>query len=222
MGYTIRTERYRYTEWWVTESTDETDRHIIKAGITEPGLIELYDYVADPNETTNLASIASYSDLITELSSLMNDEDPISAGDGWKLSSVDAPNEFPVTFADWKTGYTAPGRNPADLDAGNDPDNDDLDNRLEYKFGTHPLEPDVSPISNYYGAASIGVVYPDVTNRTDVVWVTETTVDLTTNSWTGAGVVTSNIARKGSAIVLDASIPTDADQGFLRLKILEP
>jgi iduronate 2-sulfatase len=222
MGYTIRTERYRYTEWWVTESTDETDRHIIKAGITEPGLIELYDYVVDPNETTNLASFAVYSNLVAVLSGLLNDDDPVSAGDGWKLNFVDAPDEFPVTFTAWQAGYTAPGRDPADLEAENDPDNDELDNRLEYKFGTHPLEPDASPVSNYYENTRVGFIYPDVTNRTDIVLVAETTADLTTNTWTGVGIFSSNTVRKGSALVYDASIPTDTEQAFLRLKIIEP
>jgi uncharacterized sulfatase len=42
LGHTIRTERYRYTEW----------------GDGKYG-VELYDYNTDPNEYTNLAKRAS-------------------------------------------------------------------------------------------------------------------------------------------------------------------
>lgn len=47
MGYSMRTERYRYTKW-VVRSTDE-----IKG-------IELYDYQEDPYEKSNLADVKSY------------------------------------------------------------------------------------------------------------------------------------------------------------------
>ncbi len=42
MGYSMRTPRYRYTEW-------------LEPGI-EPRGVELYDHVADPGETANLAA----------------------------------------------------------------------------------------------------------------------------------------------------------------------
>jgi iduronate 2-sulfatase len=49
-GRTIRTERWRYTEW------DEGRRGV-----------ELYDEAADPGETANLANEAKYSGVIKEL-----------------------------------------------------------------------------------------------------------------------------------------------------------
>lgn len=49
MGYTLRTERWRYTEW-------------------KPGLSELYDEANDPDETVNLADRAEYAAQVTRLS----------------------------------------------------------------------------------------------------------------------------------------------------------
>ena len=54
LGHTIRTKRYRYTEW--------ADR---KHGI------ELYDYDDDPEEITNLAKSASHKDILKRMQTLM-------------------------------------------------------------------------------------------------------------------------------------------------------
>lgn len=54
MGYSIRTERYRYTEW-VTPGTDDTPA-------------ELYDYDADPEESQNFAVQPDKAGLVRELS----------------------------------------------------------------------------------------------------------------------------------------------------------
>lgn len=54
MGYSMRTDRYRYTEWVTPGSA-----HVAK---------ELYDYVNDPDEKANLASQPAQSDHIQELS----------------------------------------------------------------------------------------------------------------------------------------------------------
>jgi arylsulfatase A-like enzyme len=51
-GYTIRTKRYRYTQW----------------GLGEHGH-ELYDYESDPNEYSNLADIPEHSSLVKDLES---------------------------------------------------------------------------------------------------------------------------------------------------------
>jgi uncharacterized sulfatase len=55
MGRSVRTERWRYTEW------DEG-----KAGV------ELYDYTTDPNEFTNLATDAKYASVVKKLSGLLH------------------------------------------------------------------------------------------------------------------------------------------------------
>lgn len=55
MGRSVRTERYRYTEW------DDG-----KKGT------QLYDYAADPEETTNLAADPKFATLTSQLSKLIN------------------------------------------------------------------------------------------------------------------------------------------------------
>ncbi|MDQ3255205.1 MAG: iduronate sulfatase, partial [Acidobacteriota bacterium] len=54
MGYSIRTERYRYTEW------------------SEPGKapvgVELYDHRADPAENFNIANLPENNTIVAELS----------------------------------------------------------------------------------------------------------------------------------------------------------
>lgn len=54
MGRSVRTERYRYTEW------DEG-----KAGV------ELYDYETDPHETRNLANDPKYAETVKEMKNLL-------------------------------------------------------------------------------------------------------------------------------------------------------
>jgi len=221
MGYSIRTERYRYTEWWVTDSTDETDRHIIKAGITEPGLIELYDYVNDPDETTNLASNAAYTNLTAELSALLNDADMTSAGDGWSLPETDAPGAYPVDPDVWRTNYLAPGRLMAELEDGADPDGDFMINRFEYKFGTHPFEAEPSPVSSGLTNGRIFLTYPDVESRTNILLSATSCTNLLTGPWTSAGVVQTNIGQQGNATIKSSSIGSDASARFLLLEASE-
>lgn len=54
MGYSIRTEQYRYTEWVNWESK-------------ELAAIELYDHTMDPNENINIADIEENKSIIKEL-----------------------------------------------------------------------------------------------------------------------------------------------------------
>jgi len=54
VGYTIRTQRYRYTEW---------------GGGTEG--VELYDYQTDPDEYTNLAPLAEHAELAARMARLL-------------------------------------------------------------------------------------------------------------------------------------------------------
>lgn len=56
-GYSVRTERYRYTEW----GADGKDG------------AELYDHKADPNEMVNLAQRAANSGTVTELSKVLHE-----------------------------------------------------------------------------------------------------------------------------------------------------
>jgi iduronate 2-sulfatase len=57
MGYTLRTERYRYTEW------------VANADINGlPKGTELYDYATDPMETVNLSPLPEFRELTQNLS----------------------------------------------------------------------------------------------------------------------------------------------------------
>lgn len=66
MGYTIRTERFRYTEWH--ERTYRTFKPYRKENIVAR---ELYDYGDDPNETKNLVNDPAYESVRKELNGLL-------------------------------------------------------------------------------------------------------------------------------------------------------
>jgi arylsulfatase A-like enzyme len=63
MGYTIRTERYRYVEWRKGKTNDVVAR-------------ELYDHEKDPGEMKNLAANPECNPIVAELGKLLNG--------GWK------------------------------------------------------------------------------------------------------------------------------------------
>jgi iduronate 2-sulfatase len=65
MGYTVRTERWRYTEWLSGES-----------GAVEAR--ELYDHAGGDVATANVAELAEHAGLVRELSALLE------KGQGWK------------------------------------------------------------------------------------------------------------------------------------------
>ena len=58
-GYSMRTDRYRYTEWGAYSEQGEK--------IADLGA-ELYDYQTDPDETVNVANLPENAELITQLS----------------------------------------------------------------------------------------------------------------------------------------------------------
>lgn len=66
MGYSMRTSRYRYTEWLA-------DDHSLRA-------VELFDQQNDPNETRNIASDAANSRVIQELGEVLHRELSLSRG----------------------------------------------------------------------------------------------------------------------------------------------
>jgi len=67
MGYTVRTERYRYTEWYKNyESTQPRDpKNIVGT--------ELYDYQEDPLETKDLVKNKNYAAVLAEHQKLLHD-----------------------------------------------------------------------------------------------------------------------------------------------------
>ena len=65
MGYTVQTDRYRYTEW-IKESTGELMAR------------DLFDHQRDPQENVSIANNPENEELINDLSQLLN------RGKGWR------------------------------------------------------------------------------------------------------------------------------------------
>jgi len=68
MGYSIRTERYRYTEWYVWDNVNKVPLNYADC--------ELYDHKTDPDENINISGLAENKDLVNIL------HDKLKAG--WK------------------------------------------------------------------------------------------------------------------------------------------
>ncbi|MDG5766040.1 sulfatase [Balneolales bacterium ANBcel1] len=70
MGYSIRTERYRYTEWVVNPEWDGTN-YAHPAPGNEVVARELYDYELDYDETRNFVDDPDYADVVEKMRNLM-------------------------------------------------------------------------------------------------------------------------------------------------------
>jgi arylsulfatase A-like enzyme len=218
MGYSIRTVRYRYTEWWRTNSTNDTlNLHIPIDPL--PAHVELYDHFADPDESVNLAALPEHASLVAELSSLLNSGDATRAGDGWKNTAADAPKSYPDSISSWIDRYTFPGLDPSMLSGENDPDGDGYANLLEYKFGTHPLEPDNPGLYHHVIDGTLRFGYPEVMVRTDhQLWPEKQSGSLRPDSWIADGVSTDAIQTTGHQTWQEASADVTSGPIFLRLK----
>jgi iduronate 2-sulfatase len=229
MGYSIRTDRYRYTEWWKTNgdygkfgsATYDPDASRVVA--SQASLVELYDYQNDPGETENLAytQAAAHAALISELQALLHDSDNSDyVGDGWKkdlqVSPYNVPASYPVTKSQWSTLHQTPGRTASDFADAADPDQDGIPNLMEYAMGTHPLEQNTAQVSMSHSAGALAIQYPEVTTRSDVSLIPETSVSLETSGWSTVSVTTIDTA--GSKRMKEASLPTSNAKGFLRLR----
>jgi iduronate 2-sulfatase len=73
MGYAIRTDRYRYVEWYAWDKTLNTREDLIAR--------ELFDHETDPGENVNLAEVAGYEDTVAFLS--------LQLKSGWKKALPD-------------------------------------------------------------------------------------------------------------------------------------
>ena len=232
MGYSIRTDRYRYTEWWRTNgdygafngsSSQPYDPDASRVVANEASFVELYDYQNDPNETENLAytQAEAHATLIAELQTLLHDSDNSDyVGDGWKkdlqASPYNVPASYPVTKSQWSTLHQTPGRSASDFADDEDPDHDGILNLMEYAMGTHPLEQNAAQVSMSYSAGAIAIQYPEVTSRSDVSLVPETSASLENPAWSTVSATTLDIA--GSKRMQEASLPTSNAKGFLRLR----
>ena len=79
MGYTMRTRRYRYTEW--VSFTPAPDYEV---DWENDNGRELYDHETDPGETYNLANLPEYEELVDELSKTLRD--------GWRSALPENAN----------------------------------------------------------------------------------------------------------------------------------
>jgi hypothetical protein len=71
MGYTMRTDRYRFTAWM-----DRNDHSKVDA-------VELYDHEADPQENVNIANQPENAALVKDLTAKLNA--------GWKAALPPRP-----------------------------------------------------------------------------------------------------------------------------------
>ena len=78
-GNSIRTNRYRYTEWKVRVGPGQPCKDLCK---------ELYDYEADPNETVNIANLPENAELTAYLSERLHA--------GWQAALPDRQEHTPV------------------------------------------------------------------------------------------------------------------------------
>ena len=233
MGYSIRTDRYRYTEWWKTrgdygkfgsnDANNPYDPDASRVVASEASLVELYDYQNDPEETENLAytQASAYAALISELRALLHDSDNSDyVGDGWKkdlqASPYNVPASYPVTKSQWSTLHQTPGRSVSDFADAADPDQDGIPNLMEYAMGTHPLEQNIAQVSMSHSAGAIAIQYPEVSTRSDVSLIPETSASLETSGWSTVSATTVDTA--GSKRMQEASLPTSDAKGFLRLR----
>ena len=221
MGYSIRTSRYRYTEWWRTQSTidangNSSDRHIKL--FTAPEYRELYDMINDPNETVNLAANPTHASTVTELTAAL------AGGNGWETTAVSPPANFPTDFPTWQANHVEPGYPIGLLAEAMDPDGDGLMNLREYAHGTNPFSPNADPawseVTGTPGAQFLSLVFPMVGSRTDVTTSATTSAQL--SGWTTTGVINENLGQQAnrtwwrSKISMSGAAPA---KGFLRLEI---
>ena len=234
MGYSIRTDRYRYTEWWRTNgdygafngsSSEPYHPDASRVVANEASFVELYDYQDDPHETENLAytQAEAHAALIAELQALLHDPDNSDyVGDGWKkdlqASPYNVPASYPVTKLQWSTLHQTPGRSASDFADDKDPDQDGILNLMEYAMGTHPFEQNAPQVSMSYSAGAIAIQYPEVTTRSDVFLVPETSASLENSAWSTVSATTMDTA--GLKRMQEASLPTSNAKGFLRLRVV--
>ena len=67
LGYSYRTDQYRYTQWVMYKPSKSSIEEKWEPTGESAG-VELFDYAVDPNETINLAHNKSYSGIVRRLS----------------------------------------------------------------------------------------------------------------------------------------------------------
>jgi hypothetical protein len=220
MGYSIRTKRFRYTEWWRTKTTVDAEGNSLDRDeklFTTPEVVELYDMLNDPKETVNQANNPAFATHRTELSAAL------AGGYGWKTASVALPESYPISFSTWQASHVEPGYTLGLLAETIDPDGDGLNNLREYAHGTNPLSPTSDPIGfqvlGASGAQFLALEFPLVGSRTDVTTAAQTSNNL--SDWSSNGVIDESIGQQANRTLWRSKIPvggTATARGFLRLE----
>jgi arylsulfatase A-like enzyme len=219
MGYTVRTDRYRYTEWWRTQSTIDANGDSLTRDVklfSTPEHVELYDYFTDPNETVNLAGNPAHAALVAELSAML------AGGNGWTSASVDAPVTYPVTYDTWRSSHAIPGIDPlVDLAGDADPDGDGIRNLLEYKTGRHPLIADrdsiLSGIEKDTGTDYFSMYFDSVLSRTDISLVAERSSSLLPGSFQQTNITTTVLSTLAGKQQKRSRVQVSPGADFMRL-----
>jgi hypothetical protein len=213
MGYSIRTQRYRYTEWWRTQTTKDQTAGLysitrdVKLSST-PEYKELYDMENDPNQTVNLAANSDYSAVVAELSA------DLAGGYGWEKATVAPASTYSSTavflgiptYETWKTSYVTAGLSATPLEPSADADGDGIVNMLEYAHGTDPLTRENNPFQYGYTAGQgMTVQYPIATSRTDLTTTIQRSMDLI--HWSSTSITTSELTVEGHKKTFQAFYP---------------
>ena len=216
MGYSIRTKRFRYTEWWRTGVGLDRDVKLFST----PEVVELYDMLNDPKETVNQANNPAFAAYRTELSAAL------AGGNGWSTPSVEIPSSFPATYASWQASHVEPGYALSHFAATLDPDGDGLVNAREYVHGTNPLSPTSDPtgleVSGTPGAQFLSLIFPRVATRIDVSLSAKTSTDLI--NWTTMGVINEIISEEANRTWWRSKVPVGesaSEKDFLRLEFVQ-
>ncbi len=91
MGYTLRTERFRYTEWIPFDPQIVPARAPLPEGVG----FELYDHAADPGETRNIASDPAHAERLTELGRQLR---AVLRPEGGSVAEAQVPSGAPTTL----------------------------------------------------------------------------------------------------------------------------
>ncbi len=140
-GYSMRTERYRYTEW---AAYSEQGEKIADLGA------ELYDYQTDPNETVNVANVPENAELITRLSEQLHAGWQAALPDSQQLTTTpkirtwDINNDGTVDMQDLLLVSNNFGKKHPKADVNKDGNIDIIDLLLvasHFGESTHPAAP---------------------------------------------------------------------------------
>lgn len=138
------------------------------------------------------------------------------------VTEADAP-----TFDEWAAQKGLTG---ADASTTADPDKDGLANLLEYYMGLEPLTPDKNVVSmgwNPGNPSSLSMTYRRAKGTTGVTGGVVWSSLLTSNNWSGTGVITSTnneIPQESSYEELTSTVTNAPSENlkFLRLRVTQP